>query len=99
MDIVIIIVLILLAAVYFRRVSNTVIFFGLVDIFLRILYFIGNNTTKGIRSIVNKYFPASIESLIKSNSSGVLQTILIWVYVILMILFLYYVFRILLRRK
>ena len=99
MDIVIVVVLILLAAVYFRRVSNTVICFGLVDIFLRILNFIGNNTTKDINNIINKYFPSSIESIIRAYSSGILETILVWVYVIIMIMFVYYVFRILLRRR
>ena len=99
MDVVIIVVLVLLAAVYFREVSNTIIGFGLIDIFLRILNFIGNNTTREINNIINKYFPASIESLIINNSSGVLEKILLWVYVILMAMFFYYVFRILLRRK
>ena len=99
MDVVIIVVLVLLAAVYFREVSNTIICFGLIDIFLRILNFIGNNTTREINNIINKYFPASIESLIINNSSGVLEKILLWVYVILMAMFFYYVFRILLRRK
>lgn len=98
MDIVILLIIVLLIAVIFKRVSNTIIFLGLIDIFLRIINFIGNNTTKEINSIINRYFPASIQAIIEKYSSGIVETILVWGYVALMGMFLYYVFKMLLRR-
>lgn len=98
MDIVILLIIVLLIAIIFKKVSNTIIFLGLIDIFLRIINFIGNNTTKEINAIINKYFPSSIEGIICKYSSGIIETILVWGYVILMCMFVYYVFRMLLRR-
>ena len=98
MDIVVIFVILLIVALVFKRVSNVIIFFGLIDIFLRILDFIGKNTTKEINEFINKIFPDSIPAVIRGYSQGTLETVLIWIYVFLMILFLYYVFRMLLHR-
>ena len=98
MDIVILLIIVLLVAVIFKRISNTIIFLGLIDIFLRIVNFIGNNTVKELNNFINKYFPSSIPGIIEKYSSGIIETILIWGYVVLMTMFLYYVFRMLLRR-
>ena len=98
MDIVIIFIILLIVALVFKRLDNTIIFFGLIDIFLRILNFIGNNTIKELNTFINKYFPESIPAIIRGYSSGTLELVLIWAYVILMCLFLCYVFRMLLHR-
>ena len=98
MDIVILLIIVLLIAIIFKKLSNTIIFLGLIDIFLRIVNFIGNNTTKEIGNFTNKYFPSSIPGIIYKYSNDIIETILIWGYVVLMCMFLYYVFRMLLRR-
>lgn len=97
-DVIILLIVVLLIAFIFKKPSNAIIFLGLIDIFLRIINFIGNNTSKDINAIINKYFPSSIEGLVMKYSNGTLETILVWGYVILMSMFLYYVFRMLLRR-
>ena len=98
MDIVIIFIILLIVALVFKRASNVFIFFGLIDIFLRILDYIGKNTIVEINNIINKIFPDSIPAIISKYSSGTLENILMWGYVLLMILFVYYVFRMLLHR-
>lgn len=98
MEIVILIIIVLLVAIIFKRLSNTIIFLGLIDIFLRIVDFIGRNTTKQINTFINKYFPSSIIGIIEKYSSGIVETVLIWLFVVLMIMFLYYVFKMLIRR-
>ncbi len=98
MDIIIILIALIIIALIFKRLDNTIIAFGLIDVFLRIVYFIGNHTTSGIRAFTNKYFPASIESIIVKHSNGSLETILVWLYVILMAMFWYFVLRMLIRR-
>ncbi len=98
MDILIIFIILLIVALVFKKASNVIIFFGLIDVFLRILDYIGNNTIKEINEIINKIFPDSIPAIIKGYSSGTLESILMWGYILLMILFVYYVFRMLLHR-
>ena len=98
MDIVIIFIILIVAALVFKRVDNTIIAFGLIDVFLRIVNFIGNNTTRAINSFINKYLPNSIEAVIRAHSSGSLETILVWVYIVLMMLFWFYVLKMLIHR-
>ena len=98
MDILIIFIILLIVALVFKRASNVIIFFGLIDVFLRILDYIGNNTIESVNEIINKIFPDSIPAIIKVNSSGILESILMWGYILLMLLFVYYVFRMLLHR-
>ena len=98
MDIVIVLIALIIIALIFKRIDNTIIAFGLIDVFLRIVFFIGNHTTSGIKAFTNKYFPASIEAIITKHSNGSLETILVWLYVILMAMFWYFVLRMLIRR-
>ncbi len=98
MDVIIVLILLIIIALIFKRLDNTIIAFGLIDVFLRIVFFIGNHTTSGIKAFTNKYFPASIEAILRNHSTGMLETILVWLYVILMAMFWYYVLRMLIRR-
>lgn len=98
LDIIIIFIILLVVALVFKKLSNVIIFFGLIDIFLRILDYIGKHTIKEINDIINKIFPSSIASIITNHSDGVLTDILMWIYVFLMILFVYYVLRMLIHR-
>lgn len=98
MDILILFVILLVVALVFKRLDNTIIFFGLIDVFLRIVDFIGNNTISELNTFINKYFPSSIEAVIKVHTTGTLEVILVWGYVILMAMFLFYVFRMLIHR-
>ena len=97
-SIIIIFIILLIVALWLKKPSNVVIAFGLIDIILRILDYIGEHTIKEVNNIINKIFPNSIPSIISNNSSGILCDILMWGYILLMILFTYYVFRMLLKR-
>lgn len=98
MDIVIIFIILLIVALVFKRLSNVIIFFGLIDIFLRIADYIANNTISEIKDFINKLLPDSIPAIISNYADGTLESILMWGYVLIMILFVYYVFRMLLHR-
>ena len=97
-SIVVIFIILLIVALVLKKPSNVIIAFGLIDILLRILDYIGEHTIKEINNIINKIFPNSIPSIINSNSSGILCDILMWGYVLLMTLFVYYVFRMLMKK-
>lgn len=100
LDLIIIVVLLVLVAIYFRRFSNFVYAFAIIDIFLRILNFIQNNVkVPELQKFIGKYFPDSIETLIYQYTNGILTTILLWVYVVLFAIFLGYVFKIFIKRK
>ena len=99
MDAIIFLILLLVVIFFFKRVSNTVFFVAIVDISLRILTFIKNNTFKEIKTFIAKYFPENIPSIIAKYAKGALYTVLVWIYVILMAMFLYYVIKIFIKRK
>lgn len=89
MEIIIILIILLIAALILKNVENLLIFTALLDIFLRIITFIGNNTIDIIKEITTKYIPNSIESIIRSNTDGIIEIILVWIYIILMTYFVF----------
>ena len=52
-----------------------------------------------IKTFVKKYFPESIPDIIGKYTNGNLYTILVWVYVIIMSVFLYYVINIFIKKR
>lgn len=98
-DAIIIIALILIAFGWFRRFSKTVYAVATIDIFLRIIDYIANNIgIKEFRSFVNSVFPNSIPNIIGNYTSGIVYTILVWGYVVIMCFFLGYTFRAFIRK-
>ena len=98
-DLGIILVLLIVVVVFFRRFSSFVYSFAIIDIFLRILAFIKYNTVAELKSLIGKYFPESIAAVIGRYSSGVLYTILMWIYVIIYAIFLYYIIDHFIKKK
>lgn len=100
MDGIILIILLLAVCFYFRDISKIVYAVAIVDIFLRIFYFIINNIEiKGISKYVEKYLPESIPSIIGSHTSGLIYNILVWIYVIIMGIFLFYTIKKFIKSK
>ena len=89
----VIIVLILLGVVIFlfRKFSSFVYAVAIIDIFLRILTFIRDNSLPELKSLIGKYFPESIPVIIANYSDGIFYTILMWTYVIIFAIFLGYI--------
>ena len=98
-DAIIFLALLVIVIFFFKRFSNVVFFVAIVDIFLRLLTFIRDNTFQEIKTFVTKYFPENIPGIIGKYAKGDLYTILVWVYVIVMCVFLFYVVRIFIKRK
>ena len=90
-DLIIIIVLLLLVLFFFRKFSSFVYSVAIIDIFLRILAFLKDNLSiPDIQLFISKYFPESIPGIINKYTNDILNTILIWCYVVIYIIFLYY---------
>lgn len=100
MDLIIILVLIILTIIFFRRFSNVVYIICIIDMFLRIIskieVLLG---IKEISNLVNRYLPDSLLAVINSHSSGIINTILVWLYVGIYVIFLYYVVCTFFRKK
>jgi len=100
MDLIIVLVIITVVILGFRKFSNFVYCIAIIDIFLRILEFIKFNLPiPEIKIFIAQYFPSSIPSLINKYSSGVLNTAIMWCYVIIFIIFEYYTIRAFFRKK
>ena len=100
MDLIIILVLIILTIIFFRRFSNVVYIICIIDMFLRIMSKI--EVLLGIKefsNLVNRYLPDSLLAVINSHSSGIINTILVWLYVGIYVIFLYYVVCTFFRKK
>ena len=99
---VVIIVLVVgaLAVLIFKKFSNIVYYIGIVDIFLRILSFIAENIpVKEISNFIYTYFPSSVPSIINMYSSGIFNTILMWVLCVVYILLDIYLIKIFWKKR
>lgn len=99
-DLIVLILLILVVVMFFKRFQSFVFLIAIIDMFLRILSFIKYHIgLKDVSALIGKYFPESIIAIIHRYSSGLVATILDWSFVIIMMFFLGYVFKIFLHKK
>lgn len=100
MDLVILLVLIGIVVFIFKKFSSFIYFVAIADIFLRIMTFIKLQISNyEIYNFLNKYIPTSIPGILNTYSSGILNTILIWLYVIGMMIFEFYIIRTFFKKK
>lgn len=99
-DLVVLIVMLVFVIIYSKRFQTYIFGFGMIDILFRILNIInGFIPVKEIRTFIDTYIPASVPSVINNYTKGIFNTILIWIYVIIMAIFLYYIVRLFIKRK
>lgn len=99
-DAIIIVALIIVAFCWFRRFSKMVYAVAIIDIFLRLIHYISANIgIKGFYGWVRSVFPSSIPGLLDNYMNGIVLTIFIWIYVVLMVVFLFYIVRTFIRKK
>lgn len=99
-DLVVLIVMVVIVIIYSKRFQTYIFGFGMIDILFRILNIInGFIPVKEIRTFIDTYIPASVPGVINHYTKDILNTVLIWIYVIIMAIFLYYIVRIFIKRK
>ncbi len=99
-DLIVLILIILAVIMFFKRFDSFVYAVAIVDIFLRILSFIKNNIgLKDVSNLISKYLPDNIFAIINKYSSGLINTILKWGFVLIMTIFLSYVIKIFIKKK
>ena len=99
-DLIILIILILVVVMFFKRFSSFVFLIAIIDIFLRVLTFIKHNIgLPDVSALIGKYIPENIIAIINKYSSGLINTILQWTFIIIMIIFLSYIIKIFIHKK
>ena len=100
MDLIIILILVILTIIFFRRFSNVVYAICIIDIFLRILDRLENMIgVPEFSNLVNKYFHNSMPDIINSYTSGIVNTIFMWLLLIIYAVFLFYVTQTFFRKR
>ena len=102
MDIVLIllVVAIIIVGLFFKDFKSVVYFLGIIDITFRLFHkLIELIQIKFLTEFVTNYIPSSLESIINHYSTGILNTILIWVLFLLYLYFLIYLIKYWLKKK
>mgnify|MGYP001115932768 CR=1 FL=1 len=100
MDLAILIVLLAVVIFFFKRFDSFIYFVAIVDIFLRILGFVKAHVpVPELQALIGRYFPESIPAIIGKYTNGIVNTIFIWIYAIIFMIFLFYTARIFFRKK
>lgn len=101
-DLIFLIVLIVLVIYFFRSFSSFIYLICSIDILYRLLHFLSDNLgLPELSVLINKYIPSSVIDSLSNyvGTSGILYTIVIWAIFIIYSIFLFYIVRILIRRK
>lgn len=100
LDLVVVLIVIIVGLIKYKRFSSYIYLFAFTDISFRVLNYVNSQIyLNGVHEFINQYIPASIFSVIVKYTKDVIQTILIWAYIIVFIIFLYYTLQILLKKK
>ena len=98
-DLIVVLILLGIVIFLFRKFSSFIYAVAIMDIFLRIMTFIRDNSVPELKSLIGKYFPESIPSIIARYSDGIFYTILIWVYVCIFTVFLVYITKYFIKKR
>ena len=101
-DLIVLIILIIAVIYFFRRFSSFVYLMCALDILYRLLHFIADNVkVPELTALINNYIPRNMVSLLSNyvGAEGLFYTLIIWAMFILYCIFLFYVIRILVKRK
>ena len=102
MDVVLIllVVAIIIVGLFFKDFKSVVYFLGIIDITFRLFHkLIELIKISALTEFVTKYIPSSLEAIINHYSTGILNTVLIWVLFLLYIYFLVYLIKYWIKKK
>lgn len=89
-DLIIVLVLFIICLISFKKFSSFIYFFAIVDILFRLLNFLVTNINiPVVTDFVKKFVPSSIPALAGKYTSGVFETIILWVVFALYVIFEY----------
>lgn len=93
-DVIVLVVLILLVFIFFRNFSSVVYGIFIIDLLLRGLTYIKWNIgLYDIKAIIDRYIPESIPAVIGKYLNGLPYTIVMWVYIVFLFVFIGYLIK------
>lgn len=101
-DLIVLIILIIAVIYFFRRFSSFVYLMCAMDILYRLLHFISANVkVPELSALIDKYIPVSLLGMFGNyvGTEGIVFLIIKWAIFVLYCIFLFYIIRILVRRK
>ena len=99
-DLVVLIVLLILVIFVVRRFSSFVYSLAIIDIFLRIITYIGQHVpVPELKALISKYFPQSVPYILDRYTGGIVLSILMWIYVFFYICFLVYITKYFIKKR
>ena len=99
-DLIVFVALCIIVIMFFKNFSSFVYFLGIFEILLRILTFIKENIgLPDVAALIGKYVPENIPAILSKYATGVANTVLQWVFVILMIVFETYLIKYFLKKR
>lgn len=91
MELIIFLILLVIVIAFFRDIKFVVYFLGILEIFFRIIHYLGDHITFiNINTFINNYIPTSLFAIINKYTVGIVNEIMSWVLVAGFILFLVY---------
>lgn len=97
---VLLVVLIIVVGLFFKDFKSVVYFLGITEIFFRLVHkiasLIGINE---FSSFINGYIPKSLEAVVDAYSAGILNTVLVWILVLLFGYFEWYLIKYFVKKK
>ncbi len=98
-DLIICILLLIIMLVWFKKFDSYIYAFGILDIMLRILFFIKTHMDVPMFTKILGYLPSSLAGLIEKYTSGTLELILLWIIVVLYIIFEYHIIKFFAKKR
>lgn len=101
MDLIIILVLVAIVVFIRKDFKSFIYSLGVIELFFRIMHFIADNLgIYALSDFIKKYIPHnSIIGILQQYSDGLLEIILVWIFVIFMGILCYYLVLYLIKRK
>jgi len=100
MDLIIILALIVIVVIIRKDFKCFIYSLGVIEIFFRVMNFIANNIgIAELTKVIKTYIPSSIITVLNNYSNGLLNTILVWIFVIFMGILDFYLIKYLIKRK
>ncbi len=100
MLLVILVLAIIAVALYFKDIKSEIYFIGILDIVFRLLHkFTILLDIKPVTKLIHKYIPSSLEAIINYYTSGILNTVIVWILFIIYCYFIHYLIKYLFKRK
>lgn len=100
MDLLILVLLVVIVGIFFRDTKRLVYLIGILELFFRLVHHIGDLLGIAVfNNFVDKYIPNSIFTIISGHTNGMLCTVLSFVVVGILVMFLFYLIKYFFKAK